>query len=52
MAFTEILRGEKKAKKFDDKNEDSDDSEAIKFEFEDFSFLIRKDHLKAKGVID
>ena len=51
-AFNQIVKGDKKAKGLNFKNEVSDGSETRKFEFDNFSFLIRNDHLKAKGIIN
>ena len=48
-AFEQILSGTKKAKKGDDYGH-PDDNTADVFEFEHFSFLIRRDHLKQKGL--
>jgi glyoxylase-like metal-dependent hydrolase (beta-lactamase superfamily II) len=50
-AFSQILNGEKKAKEFDDRYELPSDNDPIEYEFEHFSFLIRRDHLKMNGII-
>jgi glyoxylase-like metal-dependent hydrolase (beta-lactamase superfamily II) len=52
VAFNQILIGEKKAKEFDDRYELPVDNDAIEYEFEHFSFLIRRDYLKLKGIIE
>lgn len=48
-AFNQILDGTKKAKQGGEFGH-PDDNTAVVFEFEHFSFLIRRDHLKLKGV--
>jgi len=51
-AFNQIVKGGKKAKGLNTKNEVSDGSKTTKYEFDNFSFLIRNDHLKEKGIIN
>ncbi len=49
-AFEQILNGNKKAKDAGEYGH-PDDNTAVVFEFEHFSFLIRRDHLKQRGII-
>ena len=50
-AFTQILNGTKKAKEGGEYGH-PDDTTAVVYEFDYFSFLIRRDHLKLKGIIE